>query len=613
MAKGAGKQVGNVLVWLVLIALVVGLGGYGVTNFGGSTSSVATVGDRDISAQDYARNLRQSVQAQGQQLTLAEASQRGIPAQVQGRLIANAALDNEADRIGLSVGDERVADQIAQIESFQGLDGDFSSDAYTFALQQTGFTTSEFEADIRDETARSILQASVAGGVDAPARLIDVLMQFYGERRSFEFARYTAESLIEPLPEPSDEELQAYYDENSDDFTIPAAKLVSYAWLTPDMLAPQIEVDEDALRQIYDERSDEFTQAERRLVERLIFDNEDQASEARAAIENGDLSFEDVVEGRGLGMDDVDLGDVAESDLGAAGAEVFALEEPGLVGPLPSQFGPALYRMNGILAATTVTFEEARDDLARDLRLERARRQIEALAIDAEDALAGGATVEDLAAETPLEAGRGEIREGSEDPLASYTEVREAARSLTAEDYASIDVLEDGGIYAMRLDEELPPRVPPLADVKPQVIAGWERAATRDLLREEAERAVAQLDVGGQFGDDGSETGSADLVTRDTFIADTPEAMIEAAFEMEEGDTRIVEGETDVFLLRVTAIAPPAEDDERMTNFRNALTAQTAQSLAADVYQLYGRALTDSAGISYNDAAINAVNSQLFR
>jgi peptidyl-prolyl cis-trans isomerase D len=47
------------------------------------------------------------------------------------------------------------------------------------------------------------------------------------------------------------------------------------------------------------------------------------------AITEEAATFEEVVENRGLTLQDVDLGDVTEAELGAAGPLVFSLQEPG--------------------------------------------------------------------------------------------------------------------------------------------------------------------------------------------------------------------------------------------------------------------------------------------
>ena len=71
------------------------------------------------------------------------------------RLVATASLDNEAARLGVSVGDERVLEEIVAIPTFQGLDGDFDREAYEFTLEQNNLTASQFEANVRRDTART--------------------------------------------------------------------------------------------------------------------------------------------------------------------------------------------------------------------------------------------------------------------------------------------------------------------------------------------------------------------------------------------------------------------------------------------------------------------------
>ena len=68
--------------------------------------------DRPIAAQDYARalqgELRAAEQQSGQSVSLASAQGTQIAQQVRSQLIVEAALDNEAQRIGISVGDSNV-------------------------------------------------------------------------------------------------------------------------------------------------------------------------------------------------------------------------------------------------------------------------------------------------------------------------------------------------------------------------------------------------------------------------------------------------------------------------------------------------------------------------
>ena len=114
--RGKGKQT---IVWLLMGMLVLGLGGFGVTNFSGGTADVGAVGDVEISSQDYARALHTEIQGfaaqTGRQLTPAEAKSIGLDQAALSRLYVAAALEDEANRIGVSVGDKVVAAALSDL------------------------------------------------------------------------------------------------------------------------------------------------------------------------------------------------------------------------------------------------------------------------------------------------------------------------------------------------------------------------------------------------------------------------------------------------------------------------------------------------------------------
>ncbi|MEC8042670.1 MAG: peptidylprolyl isomerase, partial [Pseudomonadota bacterium] len=144
---------------------------------------------------------------------------------------------------------------------------------------------------------------------------------------------------------------------------------------------------------------DQFIVAERRLVERLIYSDATAADAAKAALDAGEKDFETLVADRGLDLADVDMGDVTAASLGAAGSDVFALDGTGVVGPVETTLGPALFRVNGVLPGSETTLDEAREELHAELASDAARRQIDRVAEDLDDLLAGGATLEELEGE----------------------------------------------------------------------------------------------------------------------------------------------------------------------------------------------------------------------
>ena len=144
MASGGGLGIGKILMWILMGLLILGLGGFGVTNLSGTVRSVGSVGDRDIDIDRYARALQEEIRAfeaqTGDGLTFQRARELGIDQAVLARLIAAAALDHETTRLGISMGDANLREQIVDIQAFQGPGGDFDRDTYNFALEQAGLT-----------------------------------------------------------------------------------------------------------------------------------------------------------------------------------------------------------------------------------------------------------------------------------------------------------------------------------------------------------------------------------------------------------------------------------------------------------------------------------------
>lgn len=192
MAKGS-NNLSKTAVWILLALLILGLAGFGATNLSGTIRTVGQVGDKHIDVQTYAQTLQREIQAVSQQtgsaLTFARAQAIGLDQAVLARLVRARALDHEAEQMGLSVGDETLRDEILNIPSFRGLDGNFDRDAYRFALDQSGSSEAEFETQLREEVARSLLQGAIMSGVTMPDTYAETLVSFLGETRDFTWVR----------------------------------------------------------------------------------------------------------------------------------------------------------------------------------------------------------------------------------------------------------------------------------------------------------------------------------------------------------------------------------------------------------------------------------------
>ena len=606
------NSVGKTAMWGLMGLLFVGLGGFGAVNLSGNLRTIGSVGDKPISVDTYARQIQQELRAisaqTGSAMSFAQAQQLGLDRAVLQRLMRDRALDHEATQMGLSIGDTILRDRILEISSFQGVDGKFDRDGYAQALRSAGLNESEFETNLREETARQLLQGAILSGVEMPAAYSETLVAYVSEARDFTWVLLDETSLETPIADPDEATLKAYFDANADTFVLPATKKITYAWLNPTDIIDQVEMPEDELRAEYESRAEQYNQPERRLVERLVFADQATADQAAAALEVGGTTFEALVLDRGLSLSDVDMGDVDLADLGAAGEAVFGADVGTVVGPADSDLGPALFRVNAVLPEQNVTFEEAEPELRDALAADRAVRIVEAQAEDFDDRLAGGATLEQLAEETDMVLGQIDWTVDSSDGHAAYEGFREAAATVTDADFPKVSQLGDGGIFALRLDEALPERPATYADVADQVAERWRAEQIVSGLRVQADAAKTQAETGSTFASLGLSERVAKAQTRDAFLSATPTGFTGEVFEIAVGDVRIMEGEDTVVLVRLDAITAADSDNAQAQALLTGLREQQNQALARGLFDIFSDDALLRAGQNIDPRAVNAVN-----
>lgn len=608
------SSISNAFVWIILVLLIGGLAGFGIGGFGGNTTSVGSVGSTEITVQQYQRALQQELafesRLRGTPVSPVQAREFGIDQRVLRGLAATAALSEEAKVIGLSVGDEEVRRELARVDAFRGPDGQFDREAYEFALQRNNLRPGDFEDELRVTAARDILQQSITGGITANPTYGETLYKFLSEERSFRWAPISADTLVGENATPTDADLESFHSENSDQFMTPQVRKMTYVSLTPDMLVASIDVDEARLQALYDEREAEFNQPPRRLIERLSFPDAAAAADAKAAIDADEMTFEALVQERGLSLEDVDQGEVARADLDSAIADVvFSLTEPGVTDPVDTSLGPALYRVNAILEATSVPFEDVRNDLLQEVSTDEARRIIEDLIVEIDDLLVGGASLEDLAKETEMELGQIDMTAESSDGIAGYDNFRIEADRIAIDDFPEIKELSDGGIFAVRLNEIVEPQLPPLAEIKEDVVTAWDAAETGRRLAELGENLLEQVKAGTAMEALGLTPVSQDDTGRPDLIPGAPSSLVTDVFTMEENGVMLVQEGTQTVLVELNSIIPADLNGSEAQAFLDQLGSQASQAMAADAFEAFGQSIQARHGLSINSGALTALHS----
>ena len=596
-----------------VVMLLAGFGGFGAANLTGSTQSLGRVGNVVIDARDYSRSLQREKAALeaslGETVSFAQAEERGLPDQVLRQLVGFAAFDNEMAEIGIGIGDAALRGRIVSIDSFSGPAGDFDEDAYRMVLEANQLSDAEFERSVRSEMARGLLLDAIQSGTSAPAGYTDSMVSYLGEVRQMSWTSLGRGSLASAVPIPRQADIAEFYEKNIAEFTLPEAKRITYAWLTPQTVAEGIEIGEAEIRKAYETRLDEFSKPERRTVHRLVFSGDAAAAEAARRIRSGEAAFEDLVSERDLALSEIRISEATRAQFADAADAVFSAAEGDVVGPIPSDVGPALFLAGKLLPAETTGFDEVRDGLRGDLALETARAEANALFDQTDDMLAGGATLEELANETEMRIAQIDWRGGEAGGIAADEAFVAEAAAVASSDYPEIFQLAGGGFAALRLDETVPPAPQPLAEIRADVAIRWEESKVMEMLGAQASEQIRQLEAGAGFAEAGLPAARTERLTRQAALPALPAGFVQTAFEMKPGDVQTFEDGKRLYLARLEGISDLPESNEQIVNLRAVLNAQVSAAIGQDLQQALAADIEARTRVTIDSATRNSVHA----
>jgi peptidyl-prolyl cis-trans isomerase D len=579
MRKASSNWLGKTIMAVVMGVLIISFGVWGIADIfkGFGQSTLATVGGTEISANEfrqlYTEKLQQISRQFGRPLTMDQARAFGLDRQLLQQTIAEAALDEEARRLGLGQSNAETMRMIFSDPNFKGVGGAFDPARFQAMIRQFGFTEQRYVADQRRVSLRRQVAGTISAGVEPPKVLIDALSRFQNEMRSIEYVKLDAAQAgtIDP---PSPETLAAYFDDHKTQFRAPEYRKLSFVAITPEEIGKWTEVSDDDARKNFEQRRDKFGTPEQREVSQIVFPNPEEAAAARGRLTSG-TSFEDIAKERGLSASDVDLGMIAKSAIidPAIADAAFSLPSGEISQPVQGRFGVALVKIGKIEAGVQPTYESVAPALKKEIATERARAKVGELRDKMEDERGGGASVIEAAQKLGLTAvtidavdrsGRLPNGQLATNIPRGLDVVSQAFNSDVGVDNDPIQF--NGGYVWYDVLGITPSRERSLEEVKDQVEAKWREDQIASKLRAKATEMVQRLDQGGKLADEAAAVGSkvetATEFRRDAALPGVPAAAVTAAFRTAKdavGQTAVA-GANEWIVFRVSDISVPPVD-----------------------------------------------------
>ncbi|KIL99523.1 Peptidyl-prolyl cis-trans isomerase PpiD [Paramagnetospirillum magnetotacticum MS-1] len=597
------------MLFALLALSFVAWGAGDVVRGGVGRSPAIEIGHTSMSATEVMGEFKREVERLqplfGGKLTPEDARKMGMLDRTIDSLIARTLIDEAARSLGLAATDETILRRVASNPAFKGPTGQFERDIFRSRLARVGHTEDSFMKAERTNMVRNQMVETVAAGISAPQALTNPLLAWREERRVAETFVIRDEST--PLPAaPDAASLDAYYKDNLSRFMAPEYRALTVLLLRPADVANAIDIDEEMVRETYQQRIEEFSTPERRTVSQIVFDESSAAAKATDMVTGGkDLA----AVAKALNTDIIELGIVEKNDLPEGLAEaVFKLRAGATGQPVKTALGWHVVKVTQVQPGRTRSFDEVKVQLEQDMRKEKATDGLSELANRVEDALGGGATLEEAAKRHNLKTmkiaavdaqGRGANGKPVAD-LPKSDQFLDVAFHTDQNTESPLTEVPNNGYFLLRVDGVTAPAPRPLADIKADVVATWQAERRQEQARDKALKLADRIKAG-ESASQVAQSAGAKLETSKPFIREPgegsslPPTIIAELFKAQPGGvaTAPVQGGTVVARLN-SVIAFDINANPALTQ---AARQRVSQAVATDIADQYIAALNASIGV----------------
>ena len=616
LRRGANSWVLKPLLILLVLAFVV----WGVADVftgGGRSTSIASVGSTEISAEEYQSTygavMNNLARRFGRRPTAEEARLRGIDRAVLEDLVNGATLDQQVAKLGLAMPQSAIAAAIEKAPGLQGPDGKFDRPSFDNFLREIGYNERAYLNLRRREELRQQLTQPLFQDLPISSTLTGFVHQWREETRTVQYFTVDGASQVK-LGEPDDAKLKEVYDAQSRIFVTPEYRHVVVLALPAAEVAKNLEVAEDDIRKAYDADKASSEVPEKRRILQIPY-KDAAAVEAAAKAIAGGKSFADAAKDAGATDKDIDLGLITRTDMfdPAIADAAFKLEKGKVSAPVTGRFSTVLLQATEIEAARTRTLDERRQEIRDKLAATRSNETLRRLHDAIDDGRAAGRPLLEIAESVKLKAfDNAQIdRLGRKpDGTPGYTGpdlqkvMRAAFEGKPGVEIEPID-LEDGGYVWVDVIGVTEEKQRPFEDVKEDVKKVWQRDEISRLSAELVGKLIERADKGETLTALAKEVGSKLVTSKPMkrFGSDqgVPPALIQRAFSVGVGTRASVDTGDGVqrVVFRLVEVTRPAEPTKEQAA---EIATQLRGELQQDSVQSYVLALRERYGVKINEA-----------
>ncbi|MFQ5915973.1 MAG: SurA N-terminal domain-containing protein [Nitrospinota bacterium] len=604
------------IILLMIIVTFVGFFGWTAVQGPFTRDVVATVDGEPVSLGEYQNAFRRTYElfqrVYGDTLDEAMVNRLQIPRQALETVVRSRIQVRQAHLAGLRVSDEELSRHIRRQPAFQR-NGRFDRALYLDALRRNRVPVAAYEAEQRLNLLLSKIEAIIRDGVKVAPAEVEEAFLWSRERAKVRYMILLAEELKKNV-QVGEDALRAFFDKEKEQFRVPKKLKAAYFFADIQALEGSVQVTDEEIAKEYERRKDEYREAERRNARHILLKLSPGAKPED--VEKVKAKAEDLIRRLRNGADFAALAKEFSEDpnaekggeLGSFGRgeldpefekAVFGMEVGELRGPVRTDFGFHIIRLDGIEGEKVRPLSEVKASIADGLRARRAAEKARDAIEKVWDELSQGRPFEDFPETPGVKRGVSEFfaADGKGLPVADRERVAAAAFKLGKEEIS--DPIEgEGGWYIVRIVDEQPSQIPEMKEVRGDVEKAYVQHRSKSLAEERAKELVGRLERGESLEQMAKEAG-LNPIDSPFFTRNQPIPSLRAgaefytkAFELEVGkaaQTGVEEGRV-IFVVTDRAQADPKELESDGGRFRE----EYLRSKQAVVMNLWVNALRES-------------------
>ncbi len=454
------------LFYTIIGFLVVPFMGWGVSYYFDMSMpiDVAGVGDSRITLQEFQH-------AYHQQHQLGTRSKQEFLQQFINELI----LVQIARKNGVRIGDQQLRNVILGLPLFQER-GEFNRRLYAQTVRIQGFTIPIFEQGLRYSLLAQQFREGIIDSALVTTIELDQIISLLKQQRELQYLvlpldKYLGQVIVD------DTSVKEYFDKNHRQFVHPQKVRIQFLELQMSKIAAGIEVSEGELKDSYQERITKYSSPERRQASHIFLKfpenaSEEEVEQARArvqeiarAIQLRAKSFDQALqEAQADKSDQLEGGQLVTISRGmfdntAIENALFSLKQPGDVSDIVQiPAGLYLLRLDGVDTSRTKQFEEVREIIGNELRLQKAENKFYELSRDLANKAYEHPDSLEIAAESinsPIQESSWFSRKGGDGIAANPKIIDKAFSEELLSDGLNSDLieLEHGNVVVFRIKE----------------------------------------------------------------------------------------------------------------------------------------------------------------